>query len=128
MNKRATGGRPALRKRRSILRDRRAQSVIEFVVAMPFLLLITIGSFAVGKTSLVARFVHSIFSEKYHTTVGVKIDRKTQGITQLGSTKLRQVNISKSIANQIRYQSFLPFLGFCLCSAGTIFSLSRDAP
>ena len=36
-----------------------------------------LGTFAVGKTSLVARFVKSIFSEKYHTTVGVKIDKKT---------------------------------------------------
>lgn len=35
-----------------------------------------LGSFAVGKTSLVRRFVHSIFSERYHTTVGVKIDKK----------------------------------------------------
>ena len=36
-----------------------------------------LGSFAVGKTSLVRRFVYSIFSEKYLTTVGVKIDKKT---------------------------------------------------
>jgi hypothetical protein len=35
-----------------------------------------IGSFAVGKTSLVKRFVESIFSDKYLTTVGVKIDKK----------------------------------------------------
>lgn len=35
-----------------------------------------IGAFAVGKTSLVARFVHSVFSEKYQTTIGVKIDKK----------------------------------------------------
>ena len=35
-----------------------------------------LGSFAVGKTSLVTRFVRSIFSDKYHTTVGVKIDKK----------------------------------------------------
>ena len=35
-----------------------------------------VGAFGVGKTSLVARYVHSIFSEKYHTTVGVKIDKK----------------------------------------------------
>ena len=35
-----------------------------------------LGSFGVGKTSLVARFVHSLFSDKYHTTVGVKIDKK----------------------------------------------------
>ena len=36
-----------------------------------------LGGFGVGKTSLVARFVHSIFSEKYLTTIGVKIDKKS---------------------------------------------------
>ena len=35
-----------------------------------------IGSFAVGKTSLVQRFVKSIYSEVYQTTVGVKVDKK----------------------------------------------------
>jgi small GTP-binding protein len=35
-----------------------------------------LGSYGVGKTSLVARFVHSMFDEKYQTTVGVKIDKK----------------------------------------------------
>lgn len=35
-----------------------------------------VGMFATGKTSLVQQFVHSKFSEKYHSTVGVKIDRK----------------------------------------------------
>jgi small GTP-binding protein len=35
-----------------------------------------LGAFAVGKTSLVKQFVESIYSDKYHTTVGVKIDKK----------------------------------------------------
>jgi hypothetical protein len=35
-----------------------------------------LGGFSVGKTSLVKRYVESIFSETYLTTVGVKIDRK----------------------------------------------------
>lgn len=35
-----------------------------------------LGSFAVGKTSLVQRYVNSIFSTKYLTTIGVKIDQK----------------------------------------------------
>ncbi len=35
-----------------------------------------VGSYAVGKTSLVDRFVRSIYSDKYHTTIGVKIDKK----------------------------------------------------
>ncbi|MCJ8282927.1 MAG: GTP-binding protein [Rivularia sp. ALOHA_DT_140] len=41
-----------------------------------------VGAFATGKTSLVAKFVYSIFSEKYQTTVGVKIDRKTLTIKE----------------------------------------------
>jgi len=36
-----------------------------------------LGGFSVGKTSLVRRFVQSIFSETYLTTVGVKIDKKS---------------------------------------------------
>ena len=35
-----------------------------------------LGSFAVGKTSLVRRYVESIYSDSYHTTVGVKISKK----------------------------------------------------
>jgi small GTP-binding protein len=36
-----------------------------------------IGTSSVGKTSLVAKYVRSIFSDKYLTSVGVKIDKKT---------------------------------------------------
>lgn len=36
-----------------------------------------LGGFSVGKTSLVKRYVQSVFSEGYLTTVGVKIDKKT---------------------------------------------------
>lgn len=39
-----------------------------------------LGAFAVGKTSLVQRYVNSLFSEKYHTTVGVKIDKKAVAV------------------------------------------------
>jgi len=35
-----------------------------------------VGSFSVGKTSLVERYVRSIFSDQYLTTVGVKISKK----------------------------------------------------
>ena len=35
-----------------------------------------LGSFAVGKTSLIKRFVYSRFDEKYLTTIGVKISQK----------------------------------------------------
>lgn len=36
-----------------------------------------LGAFAVGKTSLVRQYVKGIFDEKYHTTLGVRIDKKT---------------------------------------------------
>jgi hypothetical protein len=35
-----------------------------------------VGAFAVGKTSLVRRFVESIYSDAYLTTIGVKISKK----------------------------------------------------
>jgi len=34
------------------------------------------GAYGTGKTSLVRRFVESLFDERYHTTVGVRIDKK----------------------------------------------------
>jgi len=34
------------------------------------------GSFGVGKTSLFRRFINNSFSEKYITTIGVKVDKK----------------------------------------------------
>jgi len=47
-----------------------------------------LGTFAVGKTSLVRRFVESIYTDKYHTTVGVKVDKK---VLQIGETELTMV-------------------------------------
>jgi small GTP-binding protein len=44
-----------------------------------------LGGFGVGKTSLVSRYVHSIFSDKYLTTVGVKIDKK---VVDLGDERV----------------------------------------
>lgn len=36
-----------------------------------------LGASGVGKTSLVRRFVSSLFDDKYLTTIGVKVDKKT---------------------------------------------------
>ncbi len=44
-----------------------------------------LGTFAVGKTSLVRRFVESIYSDKYHSTVGVKVDKK---IVKVGAEEI----------------------------------------
>ena len=63
-----------------------------------------VGQFGVGKTSLVRRFVDSIFDERYLTTIGVKIDRKdvtvgSEPITLMlwdlaGEDDLAQLNVS----------------------------------
>jgi small GTP-binding protein len=41
-----------------------------------------LGDIAVGKTSLVRRFVYDLFDETYLSTIGVKVSRKTQIIAQ----------------------------------------------
>ena len=46
------------------------------------------GSFGVGKTSLFNRFIYSIFSEKYLTTIGVKVNKKTVQIDDHDLTML----------------------------------------
>ena len=63
-----------------------------------------VGQFGVGKTSLVRRFVHSIFDDRYLTTIGVKIDRKDvsidgQALTLMlwdmaGEDDLAELNVS----------------------------------
>jgi small GTP-binding protein len=47
-----------------------------------------LGAGGVGKTSLVRRFVEGFFSERYLSTIGVKIDRKTV------ATTLHEVNLA----------------------------------
>ena len=43
-----------------------------------------LGEFAVGKTSLVRRFVHNLFDDRYISTIGVKVSRKTVVVPRAG--------------------------------------------
>ncbi len=64
-----------------------------------------LGPFAVGKTSLVKQFVHSIFSERYHTTLGVKIDKKVVEV-QLDDGAHREVTLVLwDVQGEDRFQS-----------------------
>ncbi len=38
------------------------------------------GSFGVGKTSLFSRFIYKSFSDRYITTIGVKVDKKAMEV------------------------------------------------
>lgn len=78
-----------------------------------------LGAFGVGKTSLVARYVHGIFSEKYQTTVGVKIDKKV--VTVAG----QEVSLVLwDLYGEDRFQRVQPFYlrgssGYLLVADGT---------
>ena len=45
-----------------------------------------LGDFAVGKTSLVRRFVEGIFEDKYLSTIGTKVSRRVIILEQAGRT------------------------------------------
>lgn len=50
-----------------------------------------LGDFNVGKTSLVRRFVEDKFSDRYLSTVGVKVSRKSVNVKT--DTELKQVDL-----------------------------------
>lgn len=78
-----------------------------------------LGAFAVGKTSLVSRFVKSIYSDQYLTTVGVKVDKK---LVTLGDQEINL--IVWDLAGEDEFQKVsMDFLrgaaGFLLIADGT---------
>jgi len=77
------------------------------------------GTFAVGKTSLVARFVQSIFSDKYHTTVGVKIDKKTLSVAGQEVTLVLWDLHGEDDFQSVRMTYFRGAAGYLLVADGT---------
>lgn len=78
------------------------------------------GSFAVGKTSLFHRFIHNTFSERYLTTIGVKVDKK-----EVVSSNTRLSLILWDIAGEVR-QNKVPRTYFLGASTVIyVFDLSR---
>jgi len=79
-----------------------------------------IGDFSVGKTSLVARFVRQAFSDKYLTTVGVKIDTKTIDLPTGQQVKLILWDIAGTDALNTTTASYLRgAAGYLLVIDGT---------
>jgi small GTP-binding protein len=66
-----------------------------------------IGDFAVGKTSLIARYVRQTFSTSYQTTIGVKIDSKILDLPSGDPLKLVLWDIAGSNALSTVEQSYL---------------------
>ncbi|MCA9321371.1 MAG: GTP-binding protein [Planctomycetes bacterium] len=78
-----------------------------------------VGAFAVGKTSLVGRYVRSIFSEKYHTTLGVKIDKKVLQASGRDLTFMIWDLAGEDDLMQARISNFRGAAGYILVIDGT---------
>lgn len=79
-----------------------------------------IGDFSVGKTSLVSRFVKQTFSDKYLTTVGVKIDTKLVKLDEALNVKLILWDIAGNDALTTATASYLRgAAGYLLVVDGT---------
>ena len=79
-----------------------------------------LGDFSVGKTSLVGRFVKNEFSDKYLTTVGVKMDTKLVSVNDALKIKLIIWDIAGENAFKKISQTYLRgAAGFILVLDGT---------
>lgn len=79
-----------------------------------------IGDFGVGKTSLVARFVRSEFSDRYLTTVGIKVDTKIVELANGESVKLVLWDVAGTDALPSVAKAYLQHAaGYLLVADGT---------
>jgi small GTP-binding protein len=78
-----------------------------------------LGAFGVGKTSLVRRYVESIFSDEYLTTVGVKVDKKTLTVGPGPMTLVLWDIAGQDDINAIRMSYVRGAAGYLLVADGT---------
>jgi small GTP-binding protein len=77
------------------------------------------GAFGVGKTSLVRRYVQSIFSDAYLTTVGVKIDKKNLNVGEVPVTLILWDIAGEDDVTAIRMSYLRGASGYFLVADGT---------
>ena len=78
-----------------------------------------LGGFGVGKTSLVKRYVESIFSETYLTTVGVKIDKKSVDLEDRTITLILWDVAGEDDISSMRLSYLRGSAGYVLVADGT---------
>lgn len=79
-----------------------------------------LGDFGVGKTSLVARFVRNTFSDKYLTTVGVKVDSRLVALPDQRPLKLVLWDIAgKAVLDSLNQNYLRGASGLILVADGT---------
>jgi len=79
-----------------------------------------LGDFGVGKTSLVARYVRNTFSDKYLTTVGVKVDSRLVSLSPDTDIKLVIWDIAgKAVLDNFNQNYLRGASGLILVADGT---------
>jgi small GTP-binding protein len=83
-----------------------------------------VGQFGVGKTSLVRRFVLSLFDDRYLTTIGAKIDRKDVFVGETSLTMMLWDLAGEDDLAQIKISHLRGASGYILvvdgCRAGSL--------
>jgi small GTP-binding protein len=78
-----------------------------------------LGSFGVGKTSLVRRYVESIYDDVYHTTVGVKIDKRSLQVDGTDVTLVLWDLYGEDEFQKMRWSYLRGSSGYLLVADGT---------
>jgi small GTP-binding protein len=78
-----------------------------------------IGAFAVGKTSLVEQYVRSIFSNRYLSTMGVKISKKACRVDEQEVSLVLWDMEGKDEYNEINASYLRGAMGFFVTADGT---------
>lgn len=86
-----------------------------------------LGTTAVGKTSLVRRFVESIYSDEYHTSVGVKLDKKIVRVNEKELTMMLWDIYGWDEFQSLRMEYLNGMSGYLLVADGTRESTVNDA-
>jgi small GTP-binding protein len=78
-----------------------------------------LGATGVGKTSLVSRFVLSVFSETYLTTIGVKVDKKLVSVDGTDLTMMLWDIYGQDEFQTVRTSYLRGAAGYLLVADGT---------
>ncbi|MCL2789996.1 MAG: GTP-binding protein [Desulfobulbus sp.] len=78
-----------------------------------------LGAFSVGKTSLVERYVHSVFSDKYLSTIGVKISKKIITVADQEVSMILWDMEGRDIFTDVNINYLRGAMGFFVVADGT---------
>ncbi len=78
-----------------------------------------LGGFSVGKTTLVRRYVESVFADTYLTTVGVKVDKKIVTLPDRTVTLILWDMAGEDDVATVRMSHLRGLAGYVLVADGT---------